>query len=107
MTARAIKLVLACVVIPLMLVGLIVAALVILGRGPFDGRKDIDLVSLMNPSSGWSFMLEGGYDATDGICDRSVPCVQAVDSPQMLVMRFDTQEQAAMVAERYGGREIW
>lgn len=49
MSARAIKLALACVEIPLMLVGLILAALVILGRGPFDGRKDIDLVSLMNP----------------------------------------------------------
>ncbi len=47
-------------------------------------------------------MLDGGYDATDEICDRSVLCVHAVDSPQMLVMRFDTQEQAAMVAKRYG-----
>ena len=70
----------------------------------YDGRQDIDLTP-------WAEQQEGGYGsemmpnlrwATDELCTRDLPCIQAVASDTLTMYRFARREHAVEAAESFG-----
>lgn len=68
-----------------------------------DARKNIDLAEWAEPQDSWTrSMMPGAHWATDELCTRDFPCIQAVESETLTMYRFEDREMAVAVAEAFG-----
>ena len=68
-----------------------------------DPRKDIDLAAWAGPHSAWHrAMMPGARWATEELCGRRLPCIQAVTSETLTLYRFAERGQAVAAAESFG-----
>jgi hypothetical protein len=64
----------------------------------YDGRQDIDLLGYVeNPDP----YMPGAHLATEELCGSELPCIQAVDSDTLTMLRFETQQEAAAAASTF------
>jgi hypothetical protein len=61
----------------------------------YDGRQDIELQRFVGDTA---WMMPNARMATDELCDEGLPCVQAVESDTLTMLKFRTKEEAAAVA---------
>lgn len=68
-----------------------------------DGRQSIDLERWVGPQSAYDReMMPNPRWATDELCDRDLPCIQAVTSDTLTLYRFARREHAVEAAESFG-----
>jgi hypothetical protein len=82
----------------------VVLVVAVIGVATYDARRHIDLEGLLDSSGAAISYMPDARLATEEICDVSTPCVQAVESSTLTLMKFEEEEQAADVAARYGSR---
>jgi hypothetical protein len=69
----------------------------------YDGRQAIDLGSWVGPQTPYDReMMPNPRWATDELCDRDLPCLQAVTSDTLTLFRFARREHAVEAAESFG-----
>lgn len=87
--------------VPLLLMGGCAATFAL-----YDGRSQLYPADFVDGTDWQRAMMPGAHDATDEICDADFPCVQAVDSETLILLKFRTKEEAAHVASHYGDTHL-
>ena len=69
----------------------------------YDGPRDIDLAAWAQPGDAWTqAMMPGARWATDELCHREFPCIQAVASDTLTLYRFEHRAFAVTAADHFG-----
>ncbi len=58
--------------------------------------------TFLDPDGPWREYLPGAVELTRGLCYYDRPCVEAIDSESVSILRFKTEKQATTAVEAFG-----